>query len=211
MSTLLGGVAGGAAADVDADVLRGGEGGAHVAVRAEEDDEELREEEEDERDAGAELERDARADSLQVDREVDGEEANPHDARGVHREADELGLVKVLGQVARFDRVQRAQADEQHVGRVRRHHERAPELLVRLGRRPAHQVRHVEPRRLVAQVSLARLRVQQRHRVRRLPEDDRAADHHLHTQCSTSSNPVVESGLQNTEDIRSMSSLFNII
>ena len=192
MSTLLGGVAGGAAADVDADVLRCGEGGAHVAVRAEENDEELREKEEDERDAGAELERDARADRLEVDREVDGEEADPHDARGVHREADELGFVEVLRQVARFDRVQSAQADEQHVRRVRRHHKRAAELIVRLGRRPAHQVRHVEPRRLVAQVRLARLRVQQRHRVRRLPEDERAADHHLyarHTQCSTSSNP----------------------
>ena len=40
---------------------------------------------------------------LVVAAEVDGHECDPDDARCVHREADELSLVKILRQVASLD------------------------------------------------------------------------------------------------------------
>ena len=44
---------------------------------------------------------------------VDGEEGEPDDARGVHREPDELGLVERLGDLPGEDGVDRADDDEE--------------------------------------------------------------------------------------------------
>lgn len=54
--------------------------------------------------------------------EVYGQECNPDDARGVHGEPDELGLVEVLGDVSRLDCVQGAQSYEQGVESQGRQH-----------------------------------------------------------------------------------------
>jgi len=51
--------------------------------------------------------------------EVDGNESEPDDASRVHREADMLRLVEVLGNLARLDRVHRADDDQKHVVRER--------------------------------------------------------------------------------------------
>lgn len=53
--------------------------------------------------------------NLGVAAEVYGHEGNPDDARRVHGEAYELGLVEVLGHVARLDGVQRAESYQQEV------------------------------------------------------------------------------------------------
>ena len=45
--------------------------------------------------------------------EVDGDEGEPDDAGGVHGEADELGLVKGLGDLAGQDGVDSADDDQQ--------------------------------------------------------------------------------------------------
>ena len=47
--------------------------------------------------------------------EVDGNESEPDDTRGVHGEADVLGLVEVLGNLARLDRVHGTHHDQEHV------------------------------------------------------------------------------------------------
>ena len=47
--------------------------------------------------------------------EEDGDEREPDDAGAVHGEADVLGLVEVLGDLARLEGVPRAQEDEHHV------------------------------------------------------------------------------------------------
>ena len=47
--------------------------------------------------------------------EEDGDEGEPDDAGAVHGEADVLGLVEVLGDLARLEGVPRAQEDEDHV------------------------------------------------------------------------------------------------
>ena len=47
--------------------------------------------------------------------EEDGDEGEPDDAGAVHGEADVLGLVEVLGDLARLEGVPRAQEDEHHV------------------------------------------------------------------------------------------------
>ena len=59
--------------------------------------------------------------------EVDGDEGEPDDARGVHAEADELGLVEGLGDLAREHGVEGAHDHQQdgvregdHVRRVHR-------------------------------------------------------------------------------------------
>ena len=46
---------------------------------------------------------------------VDGDECEPDDAGRVHRETDELGLVEVLRNFPRLDRVVGAHCDQQHV------------------------------------------------------------------------------------------------
>lgn len=46
--------------------------------------------------------------------EEDGDEGEPNDARGVHGEADGLGLVEGLGHPARLDGVHRARDHQQH-------------------------------------------------------------------------------------------------
>ena len=48
-------------------------------------------------------------------RHVDGHERQPHDARAVHGEADVLGLVEVLRDLARLEGVPGAEDDEHHV------------------------------------------------------------------------------------------------
>lgn len=50
---------------------------------------------------------------------VDRNKREPDDASCVHREADELGLVEVLGNLARLDGVHRARGDQQHVVHLR--------------------------------------------------------------------------------------------
>lgn len=50
-----------------------------------------------------------------ISSEVDGDKGEPYDARGVHGEADVLGLVKVLRDFARFECVEGAEDDEEHV------------------------------------------------------------------------------------------------
>ena len=50
-----------------------------------------------------------------VGAEKDGDEGEPDDARAVHCEADVLGLVEVLGDLARLEGVPRAQEYEDHV------------------------------------------------------------------------------------------------
>ena len=50
-----------------------------------------------------------------VGAEVDGHEGEPDDACGVHGERDVLGLVEVLGDLARLERVDGAQQHEHHV------------------------------------------------------------------------------------------------
>ena len=47
--------------------------------------------------------------------EKDGDEGEPDDAGAVHCEADVLGLVEVLGDLARLEGVPRAQEYEDHV------------------------------------------------------------------------------------------------
>jgi len=54
--------------------------------------------------------------------EVQDDEGDPDDAGGVHGEADELGLVEVLRQIARLERVQRAHGDQQQVETERNEH-----------------------------------------------------------------------------------------
>lgn len=50
-----------------------------------------------------------------VGAEVDGYEGQPDDARRVHGEADVLGLVEVLRDLARLEGVQGAHQDQEHV------------------------------------------------------------------------------------------------
>jgi len=69
-----------------------------------------------------------------VGAEVDGNEAEPDDARRVHGEADVSRLVEVLRDLARLDRVHRADDDQQHV--VDERHEE-PLVLRPLAGRPA--------------------------------------------------------------------------
>ena len=45
----------------------------------------------------------------------DGDEGEPDDAGAVHGEADVLGLVEVLGDLARLEGIPRAQEYEDHV------------------------------------------------------------------------------------------------
>ena len=47
--------------------------------------------------------------------EVDGNEAEPDDARRVHRKADVLRLVEVLRNLVRLNGVHSAHHDQQHV------------------------------------------------------------------------------------------------
>ena len=51
--------------------------------------------------------------------EVDGHEGQPDDAGRVHGEADELGLVEVLGDLPGLDGVEGADGDENHVVHLR--------------------------------------------------------------------------------------------
>lgn len=50
-----------------------------------------------------------------VGAEVDGYEGQPDDARRIHGEADVLGLVEVLRDLARLERVQGTHQDQEHV------------------------------------------------------------------------------------------------
>lgn len=50
-----------------------------------------------------------------VGAEVDGHEGKPDNARGVHSEADVLGLVEVLRDLARLEGIQGAHQDQEHV------------------------------------------------------------------------------------------------
>jgi len=47
--------------------------------------------------------------------EVDGNESEPDDARGVHGKTDVLRLVEVLRNLARLDRVHGAHDNQEHV------------------------------------------------------------------------------------------------
>ena len=47
--------------------------------------------------------------------EVEGDEGEPDDAGGVHREPDELRLIEVLRHLPRLDGVDCADRDEDHV------------------------------------------------------------------------------------------------
>ena len=47
--------------------------------------------------------------------EVNGQEGQPDDTRGVHGESNEFRLVKVLGDLACLDGVDGANDDEQHI------------------------------------------------------------------------------------------------
>ena len=71
--------------------------------------------------------------------EVDGDEREPDDAGGVHAEADELGLVEGLGDLARQHRVEGAHDHQQdrvregdHVRRVHRRLQMGPRKFERL-------------------------------------------------------------------------------
>ena len=98
-----------------ADVLGSGKSPAGVLLGGPDDDVDLGEEEQQQGDGGAEGDGDGHGHLLVLAAEVDGEEAQPDDARRVHGEPDELGLVEVLGQVPRLDGVQRAHEDEEEV------------------------------------------------------------------------------------------------
>jgi hypothetical protein len=78
---------------------------------------------------------------------VDRNKREPDDAGGVHREADELGLVEVLGNLARLDGVHRARGDQQHVVHLRDEEGRVVDLTLQnhLG---AVRVKVTRPRRL---------------------------------------------------------------
>jgi len=62
---------------------------------------------------------------------MENDEGDPDDAGSVHSEADELGFVEVLGQVARLERVQRAHGDEQQVEPERHEHSHVRVLSTR--------------------------------------------------------------------------------
>ena len=109
------------AGDVDAEIGRRGESAAVVLLRFEDDDVEFGSEEENERDHGAERDTDAKRDGLGLAAEVDGHESHPDDTGGVHGETDELGLVKVLGQVAGLDGVDGAHSDQKEIEAQRCH------------------------------------------------------------------------------------------
>ncbi len=86
-----------------------------VILGLEHDDVDLGKEEEEEEDRGAEAGAQTKGDHLVAAAEVQRDEGGPDDARGVHAEADELGLVEVLGKVARLDGVHGAQDDQEDV------------------------------------------------------------------------------------------------
>ena len=109
------------ACDVNAQIGRGGEGAAVVLLGLEDDDVEFGSEEQDQSDHGAEGHADAERDGLRAAAEVDGHKGHPDDARRVHGETDEFGLVEVLRQVAGLDRVDGAHGDQEEVETQRRH------------------------------------------------------------------------------------------
>lgn len=101
---------------MDAQVGRSGECRSIVLLRLEDDDVQFGSEEEDQSDDGAQRDAHAQGDGLGlVAAEVDGHEGHPDDARRVHGEADEFGLVEILRQIARLDRVHGAHADQEEV------------------------------------------------------------------------------------------------
>ena len=53
---------------------------------------------------------------------MEDDERDPDDAGGVHCETDELGLVEVLGQITRLERVQRTHGYQQKVESERHEH-----------------------------------------------------------------------------------------
>jgi len=54
--------------------------------------------------------------------EVEDDERDPDDAGRVHGESDEFGLVEVLRQISRLERVQRAHSDQQQIDAERDEH-----------------------------------------------------------------------------------------
>lgn len=50
--------------------------------------------------------------NLGITTKVNGNESDPNDTSGVHGEADELGFVEVLWDVAGLEGVERAESDE---------------------------------------------------------------------------------------------------
>ena len=54
--------------------------------------------------------------------EVEGDEGEPDDAGGVHREPDELGLVEVLRHLPGLDSVEGADRDQNHAVHLRVDH-----------------------------------------------------------------------------------------
>ena len=105
--------------NVTPDGLAGGEKRPVVALRPEENYEQLRHEEENPRDGRAQRDAHARGDHPGVAPEVDRHERHPDHARRVHGEPDELGLVEVLWNVPRLERVQRTQQNQHEVVRER--------------------------------------------------------------------------------------------
>lgn len=93
----------------------GGEERATVFLRPEQDYVHFRREQEDPRHHSAERDAHAHSYNFGVAPEVDRHEGYPNHAGGVHGEADELGLVEVLGDVAGLHRVQRAEQYEDEV------------------------------------------------------------------------------------------------
>lgn len=69
-----------------------------------------------------------------VGAEVDGHEGQPDDARRIHGEADVLGLVEVLRDLAGLERVQGTHQDQEHVV-DERHHQRERRHAARQHRR----------------------------------------------------------------------------
>lgn len=106
---------GGHIANVTADILGGGEEAAIVLLRLEEHNVEFGEEEKEEGDESAEADAETQANDILIGVVVDGDEGNPDDEGRVHGKADELGLVEVLGHIARLDGVQCAEAYEHKV------------------------------------------------------------------------------------------------
>jgi len=85
-----------------------------------------------------------------VGAEVDGDKGEPDDAGAVHGEADVLGLVEVLGDLARLEGVQGAQQDEEHVVHER-HHQRESGHAARQHHRQRQRVNLLHVRPLVDQ------------------------------------------------------------
>lgn len=88
---------------------------ALILLRLENDNINFRYEQKDEYDSSREARAQAERDDLEVAAEEERYESEPNDARRVHAEADELGLVEVLGQIARSHRVERAHCHQAHV------------------------------------------------------------------------------------------------